>query len=377
MATTAPNAAVQVPEVLADLRLHRLLTVRVAGATPAASSRLARLLPGRWCEADGDRPDLLLRRVERLALAPGWGRMAGQVSFDDQVMVLQRHRCDGARRVAVTLDDVGSGCQVAAEGDLPDADLAVLLLRGAALGRQILPLHGAVFEHRGAGVVATGWPGSGKTAALLDFLAHGARPVASEWSLVTADGSGLRGLTHDLRLKPAHLHRLPPALGPRWARALARRARAHAVATGVAAGVAAAAGGGHAGRVTRALDRRAALDVPWSALAPPGTATTGFDALFLLEDAEVDGVVVQPLDPGTAAARLTRLLLADLAELTAAYGMFRYAFPHRASPVLDQAEERHRALLERHLGSRPVFLVRHRYPAPPGALFRAMAPVLA
>ena len=361
---------------MCDLRLHELVTVRVAGATPAAVSRLSRLLPGRWTETNGDRPELVLRQVDRLALGPGSGRI-GQVAFDGERLVLQRRRRDGARRVAVALDHVGSGCEIVAEGDLPDADLVVLLLRAAALGRQVLPLHGTAFEYGGAGVVATGWPGSGKTAALLDFLAHGARPVASEWSLVTPDGTGLRGLTHDLRLKPAHLHRLPPGLGPRWARSLARRAGAHAAASRVAGAVAATAGGGDAGRLTRALGRRAAVDVPWSAVAPPGTATTGFDALFLLEDAEVGGVVVEPLDPATAAARLTRLLVADLSELTAAYGMFRYAFPHRSSPVLDQVEERHRALLHRHLESRPTFLVRYRYPAPPGALFRAMSPVLA
>ena len=359
-----------------DLRLHQLVTVRVTGAAPAAVSRLSRLLPGRWSDTNGDRPELVLRQVDRLALGPGSGRI-GQVAFDGERLVLQRRQRDGARRVAVALDDVGSGCEIVAEGDLPDTELVVLLLRGAALGRQVLSLHGAVFEHGGAGVVATGWPGSGKTAALLDFMAHGARPVASEWSLVTPDGTGLRGLTHDLRLKPAHLDRLPPGLGPRWARSLARRAGAHAAACRVTRTMPATAGGGDAGRWTRAVGRRAVVDVPWSAVASPATATTGFDALFLLEDAEVDSVVVEPLDAATAVARLTRLLVADLDELTAAYGMFRYAFPHRSSPVLDQVEGRHRALLQRHLESRPTFLVRYRYPAPPGALFRAMSPVLA
>ncbi|MBW3606782.1 MAG: molybdopterin-dependent oxidoreductase [Actinobacteria bacterium] len=78
----------------------------------------SRLLPGRWSEANGDRPDLLLRQVDRLALGPGSGRI-GQVSFDGERLVLQRRGRDGARRVAVALDHVGSGCEIVAEGDLP------------------------------------------------------------------------------------------------------------------------------------------------------------------------------------------------------------------------------------------------------------------
>jgi hypothetical protein len=55
-------------------------------------------------------------------------------------------------------------------------------------------------------------------------------------------------------------------------------------------------------------------------------------------------------------------LEAERAPLMEAYRQFRYLFPDRLSPVVEEAAAMERRLLEATVGARPAHLLRHPYP---------------
>ncbi|MHB1931197.1 MAG: hypothetical protein ACYCUG_17540 [Acidimicrobiales bacterium] len=252
--------------------------------------------------------------------------------------------------------------------------LLVPLVRMSALGKGLLPLHAVAFTHRGVGIAATGWSGSGKTALLLAMTAVGAHPVAAEWLLVSQDGRQLLGVPQPVRLKASHvdrcadLVRLSPGVGGARARLLrAVRLMAARVAPST----------------TPLVERALQVDVPLHLLekglkGPTSRLpTTSFDLLFLLEDAEVGETSVERVDTRFATERIAVALEHDLEELDAARRVFHYASARSGDHGKGVADAAHRQLLALHLASRPVFLLRHRQPTPFAALRAAVERAIA
>ena len=62
--------------------------------------------------------------------------------------------------------------------------------------------------------------------------------------------------------------------------------------------------------------------------------------------------------------------------LLEAYEEFRFAFPDRRNPLIEQAAERERELLRRAFSGKPTFAVEHPYPADLQRLYEVMSSVL-
>ena len=63
----------------------------------------------------------------------------------------------------------------------------------------------------------------------------------------------------------------------------------------------------------------------------------------------------------------------ERAPLQAHYEMFRFAFPDRANPLLEEAPQRERALLREVFAGKAAFAVDHPYPVSLEQLFEAMS----
>jgi hypothetical protein len=98
------------------------------------------------------------------------------------------------------------------------------------------------------------------------------------------------------------------------------------------------------------------------------------DRVFFMSSWERPDIRVQPVDGAEVAARMAFSLQHERAPLTACYEQFRFAFPDRANPLIEQAPERERELLERVLGGRRAMAVDHPYPVALEALHDAMRP---
>jgi hypothetical protein len=128
-------------------------------------------------------------------------------------------------------------------------------------------------------------------------------------------------------------------------------------------------------RVAALLERQLHVDAAPSRLFDPDAIalSVGFDRLFLMRSWEEPDVRVDPVDGAEIAARMGFSLQHERAPLIACYEQFRFAFPDRVNPLIEQAPERERALLDRFLGGRAAHAVDHPYPVRLDALFDAMS----
>lgn len=340
-----------------DIDLHGV-TLRFLDVHPADVRLVQRQLPGVAPHVGVVDPDVVVAFVDALDMH-GEVHRIGDDLVDDKGVVLVRPGHGRTARARVPLG--GGDGVVVCERHVREVPLLLTLVRMAALAKGLLALHAVAFTHRGIGVAATGWSGSGKTALLLAMLAGRAQPVAAEWVLVSQDGSRLLGLPQAVRLKPSHvdrcaeLARLTRAVGGTRGRLLASlRPMVARVAPPVKA------------RFDRALQ----VDVPLHRFetGARGAEVTGrlptasFDVLVLLEDAEVGEPTVERVGAGFATERIAVGLEHDLAEFHAARRVLHYSSARSGEHSLGATDAANRRLLARHLASRPVFLLRHRQP---------------
>jgi hypothetical protein len=234
-----------------------------------------------------------------------------------------------------------------------------------ALARGVLPLHASAFVHRGTGVLATGWAKGGKTETLLAFAAHGAQYVGDEWIYVTPAGE-MHGVPEPIRLWHWHVAQLPELRAGLPAATRARlRALPPVASTATALGEALR---GTSGSVLRraapVVRRQAYVQVPPARLfGEEAIALHGrVDRVLLVTSHDRDDVTVEPIAGATVAARMRASLEEERSSFLQAYRQFRYLFPDRRSPVVDEAAAIEHELLERALAHRPAFLLRHPYP---------------
>jgi hypothetical protein len=353
-----------------DYDVHGLAGVRVLGAAPADAAVIDRQLGGLRAPLDRD-PDVVVRFVDRLEVA-GPVRLlgVGEAGFSDDAFLLLRSRHKARARVRVDVERIGRGCEIVSERGVPAIPLLVAIVNLSVLANGALPLHACAFCHGSTGVVATGWSKGGKTEALLAFMTHGARFVGDEWIYVDPGGARVHGLPEPIRLWDWQLRQLPAIRARVPARQRRRLVALRAALTGARAR--------DADRVVALLERQQHVDAAPARLfdAPSIALTAAFDRLFLMSSWERPEIRVRPVSGAGVAARMAFSLQHERAPLTACYEQFRFAFPERDNPLLEDASRRERALLEEILACRPGHAVDHPYPVRLEGLFEAMSPLL-
>jgi hypothetical protein len=347
--------------------VHGAAGVRLLDASAADAAAVDRQLGPIRAPLRRD-PDIVVRFVDRLATS-GPVRLlgVGEAAFTDDAFLLLRSRHKARARVRVDLATVGARSEIVSEHGVPAIPLLVAILNLTILAKGMLPLHASAFVHDGTGIVATGWSKGGKTEAMLAFMQRGGRFVGDEWVHVAADGALVHGLPEPIRLWDWHLRQLPD-LRRRVGRGQLRRLGALRLAARAARRIGSP-------RATALLDRQLYADVAPGRLFDAGAValTARFDRLFLMGSWEERRIAVRPVDAAEVARRMAFSLVHERAPLLAAYEQFRFAFPDRPNPLLEEAPERERALLQRLLAGRPAFAVDHPYPVRLAALFDAMS----
>ena len=358
------------PEAI-DYDVHGLAGVRLVGATAGDAAAVDRQL-GPIRKTLEREPDVVVRFVDRLDTS-GPVRLLGidDAGFTDDAFLILRSRHKARARVRIPLERIGRECELVCERGLPAVPLLVATINLTVLAGGALPLHASAFIHEGRGVVVTGWSKGGKTEAVLAFMTRGARFVGDEWVYVQPDGATVHGIPEPLRLWEWQLRQLPE-LRARLGRG--ERVRLDALRT--VAGT--LRRGGSLRRLEALLSGQLHADVAPHELFPrERVALSGpFDRLFLLGSWQEDRIEAHPIDPAAVAARMAFSLQHERAPLIRAYEQFRFAFPDLRNPVLEEAPERERALLEQVLAGKTAYAVDHPYPVDLAALFEVMAPLV-
>jgi hypothetical protein len=97
--------------------------------------------------------------------------------------------------------------------------------------------------------------------------------------------------------------------------------------------------------------------------------------LFFLASHERSDVTVERIDPLEVARRMVFSHQHERLDFLSSYLQFRFAFPERINPILEEAEQLERESLERVLAGKACYAVHHPYPVSIPALFDAMRPL--
>jgi hypothetical protein len=353
-----------------DLDVHGVVSLRVVGGDRQDLRRRAPHVDAVAVRPDDGRdPDVVVRFVDALVTDGPLRRLGRELMADDSGVILL---LPNQGRVRVRISGA-SPWELVCERRVGEVPLLLAIIRLSALARGVVSFHATAFAYGQRGVVATGWGRSGKTAALLAALAHGATFVASECVFLGVDGR-LVGLPQPTKIKPSHLGASPAvdALVRDAASRHLRRATGHRFARRAATALADTGPAGVvAGRAASVLERRAAVDVDLRGRAEP----VPLAALLLLEDADVEGVVIESVAPDVAAVRLTSIFEEDIAALRACHRAAGFVDPSIGDGPM-AALRTYRPLLERLIAPHPSFGVRYRRPIAPDALHAAMVRAL-
>lgn len=357
-----------------DFDLHGFLTIRLLEASPSdvwAVERQLGMRGGPSLERDADvvvrfvTPRTDGRRLKLLGLQ--------EAAYTNDEFFVLRGAKKASIRCGIDLQRIGESCEIACESGSGAVPLLVPIINLSALSRGFVPLHGSAFEYQGKGVVVAGWAKGGKTELLLAFMSHGAQYVGDEWIYLSPDGDAAYGLPEPIKLWDWHLQDLPHFQSrltstQRWK-----------LRSAVAAHTLAGLSSGSVGRRAKTLiGRQRYVNVTPERLfgADRRKQCGRFDHLILAGCHQSAGVEVEEVKPQQVAARMAFSLTHERLDFLAWYLRYRFAFPDRASPLVDRAPELERQLLAKALHGKPAHAVYHPYPARIPDLYRAVEPLL-
>lgn len=274
------------------------------------------------------------------------------------------------------LDRIGDDLEIVCERDARAIPLLLPIVGLHLLRKGHVLLHSASFLHAGRGVLATGWKKGGKTELLLAYMSNGARYLADEWSIVSADGT-IRGAPGVARIWDWHLRYVPELR-----RRVALRSRGRMKALSLYQQLYWRLGVRGRGWVLRERLHRLAIKggVPsiGQVAARPESLfrdrvsldSNSLDIVFQVT-VSLAGTSVVPTTGEAVAERMVASQEYERRGLRTAYEQFRFAFPQRRSSLLETAPDEERRILTQAFADRPAFELRHPYPVPLPDLYRA------
>jgi hypothetical protein len=362
-----------------DFDLHGLVGVRLLDPTMAEANAVGQQLGLSPCVLTRE-PDIVVRWVD----GPQTSRLKiigdHEAGYSDNAFFVLRNKYNTRARVQIPFETIGGRCEIVCESGVEGVPLLVPIINLTLLGKGIVPIHASAFLYQGKGVLAAGWSKGGKTEALLSFLAAGAQYIGDDWVYLSPHGQ-LFGIPEPVRLKTWHIDELP-----QFRKRVRRLARLRLKALGIAdrwkdrpPALVRRLPTRMTGRLLHLLARQAFVTVPPQQLFADQMAQqpAPFDHLFLLASHESPQVHVEPVDPTDVARQMVFSVQEERDRFLTWYRKFRFAFPHRANPLIDDSEHLQRELLRKALAGKPAHLVLHPYPVRIPELFERMQSVFA
>ncbi len=367
-----------------DFNLHGFVRVRLLDATPQDVAVIARQLGPIQDEPTGQ-ADITIRFVDRLEVgSPLRSIGLNDAAFSDDAFLVLKGKHHAQVRVQIPLDRVGQeGCTILCQRPLPAVPLLIALVNLVALGKGVLPLHASAFVYRGQGIMATGWAKGGKTETLLAFAERGAQYIGDEWIYLSPGGERMYGIPEPIRLWQWHLDEMPRyrslISGQKRAQLRGLRLAVNALERGVVNGPVPSSAAKRLGvRVASVLKRQLNVQIPPRMLfGVDGLPSSHrLDKVLFVVSHDSDQVALEQASPEEIAQRMVFSLQEERTELLSYYRKFRFAFPERTNPLLEEAEAIQRELLGKALAGKECYQLVHPYPMSIPSLYDAVAPIL-
>jgi hypothetical protein len=299
----------------------------------------------------------------------------GSIGFGDEGLFLYTGESEGGANGCLTLEEPGPRwglrCR-AGEGSVP---LLVPLVDLAVSGKGAFALHASAFTYRNSGVAVAGWARSGKTTALLAFMAQGAAYIGDDRVYLAAEEHRIYGLAQPLALRATHLAEVPGL-----ARTVGRRGRSRlslwAALERTANKAARIESLGGLPRRVAGVASDASVSVSPQHLFEECPFQGRLDKAFLAIAHDSPDVQLEAVDPRYLAKRLLFSIRAERLPLWRLYHAFRFAFPDQAATFGEEAEDAETERLAGALEGTETYALYHPFPAPVQGIHDALAPLL-
>jgi hypothetical protein len=359
---------------IVDFDLHGLVGIRLVDPSPsdvtAVSAQIG--LPS----ALSDAPDLTIRFVEDLG--PGkpvrWIE-PNSIGFGDDGLFLYTGGSGAGPAGCLRLESPGPGWELRCPAGRGSVPLLLPLVDLVVSGKGAFALHASAFTYRDSGVAVAGWARSGKTTALLAFMARGAAYIGDDRVYLVAEQNRIYGLAQPLALRATHLAEVPDL-----ARTVGRRARSRLWLCAALERTANKAAlleslGGLPRRVAGAASD-ANVSVSPRHLFEECPFQGRLDKAFLAIAHDSPDVQVEAVEPRYLAERLVFSIRAERLPLWRLYYGFRFAFPDQAEAFGEEAEEAETERLAGALEGTETYALYHPFPLPVHTIHDALAPLL-
>ena len=359
-----------------DLAIHHFIKIRLIDASAGDTKAVTNQLGVQVGTFEGE-PDIIVRFVPKLEQKnPMRHLVMGAAGFTDEMFIA----VEGDHKAWLSLDQIGHQCEIVCESGASSVPQLVSVANLTALSKGIMPIHASAFQFKGTGVLASGWPKGGKTSSLFAFLSNGAQFVSDDWLYVDHDGK-VYPLLQPIKLHDWQLEHLPE-FRSRISSSKLRKMTLVKAADSLERKVPESLREGFAPTqayhlMMRYLNKkqRHVYISPTKLFGDRATAPAApFEKLFLTLSHKSPDIVVREMPLDAALDKLVFSLMYEWQEFIAYYIQFRYAFPERANPVIDELEKRQRELLATILAGKSIYMVHHPHPVPLDALFKALSP---
>lgn len=359
-----------------DLAIHHFIKIRLIDASAEDIKAVTNQLGVQVGKFEGE-PDIIVRFVPKLGQKnPMRHLVMGEAGFTDDMFIT----VEGGHKAWLSLDQIGRQSEIVCESGTSAVPQLVSVANLTALSKGIMPIHASAFQFRGVGVLASGWPKGGKTSSLFAFLSNGAQFVSDDWLYVDHDGK-VYPLLQPIKLHDWQLEHLPE-FRSRISSSKLRKMKLVKAADSLERKVPDSLREGFVPTqvyhlMMRYLNKkqRHVYISPSKLFGDRATAPAApFEKLFLTLSHESQDIIVREMSLDAALDKLVYSLMYEWQEFMAYYIQFRYAFPSRANPVIDELEERQRGLLGKILAGKSIYMVHHPHPVPLDSLYRALSP---
>jgi hypothetical protein len=359
---------------IVDYDLHGLAGIRLVDPSPSDVTAVSAWIgtPAAFSEA----PDLTIRFVEDLSPdGPVEWIEPHSIGFGDAGLFLYTADSGAAPAGCLRLEGPGPRWELRCRAGRGRVPFLRPLIDLAVSTKGVFALHASAFTYRGSGVVVAGWARSGKTTALLAFMARGAAYIGDDRVYLRAGENRIYGLAQPLALRTTHLAELP-----RLARTVGRRGRVRlrlcAALERTASTAARIESFGDLPRRVAGAASDASVSVSPDRLFGECPLQGRLDKAFLAIAQDSSEVRVDPVEPRHLAERLLFSIRAERLPLWRLYYAFRFAFPDQAEAFGEEAEEAETERLADALKGTETYALYHPFPAPVQAIHDALDPVL-
>jgi len=349
-----------------DFALGGVVRIRIEAATDRDVAVVVRQIGPVQVPVEGD-ADIVLSFCDKIVTATPLALVAvGESGATDDAFYILSGKAKTPGKAAIAFDQIGSACRIECERSLPAVPHLLAIINMTMLAKGVLPLHASAYVRDGVGVLVMGWAKGGKTELLLSQMEAGADYVGDEWVYVDPSRE-LFGVPEPIRLWRWHLQQLPGLAAKASRSAHLRMSGASLAATTCSAAERVLGRSAAAGSVLRrakgVLARQAYVQLSPRVLFPGhclGSAKA--NVLVWARSSEDPQISVSSAEPAQLAHSMLASLDEERAPFLEAYRQFTYAFPDRRSPVVDNAPELERQLLEKIVEDVPILRLDHPYP---------------